>query len=331
MNTTDPLSEMAASVNRMKTAAAKTAGDPFAELAAQNVTSQAIGNTGMAAAAGAGIGAVGGALLSEKDKRLRGALLGLLVGGGLGAAGGAAHGISGFPGKVVDETLRMRSQVAGHVTNQVPGADVAGAAKDRLLKWLKGGELTDADLNLVEAFTFQKLGFVPSPQTQAAMEQQIAQQASQQAQAQAQGAPPAMRMEDLAQMIDGGFQQLGQAISQILAMLQSGQLVMQMMQQQAGLNPACAGGGGGEEKGEGEEKKSKKSEGEGGGGGGEGGGGAAPAAGTPPAAAQGGGNIEQRVGAMEQMLQQLVGGAGGGMPAPAPMGGGMMPPGAPPM
>lgn len=74
-----------------------------------------------------------------------------------------------------------------------------------------------------------KVAFVPGPAVQGQLQrlmamaadggndQEAAAMAQQQAQAQGQGAPPAMRIEDLAGMIDQGFQQLAGLIQQAMA------------------------------------------------------------------------------------------------------------------
>jgi uncharacterized phage infection (PIP) family protein YhgE len=86
----------------------------------------------------------------------------------------------------------------------------------------------EADL---AASRLKKRAFVPSPSTQSQMQQlrqmaasdgtdeQAAAQASQQAQAQGQGGPPMMRIEDLAQMLDQGLQQIMQGLQQIIQSL----------------------------------------------------------------------------------------------------------------
>lgn len=109
-----------------------------------------------------------------------------------------------------------------------------------------------------------KTAFVPSPSVQGqlqrlqamAAEQQsdsmAAQQAAEQVQAQAQGAPPAMRIEDLAGIIEQGFQGLAQLISGLPAQIaQTIAQTQQVQQQQA----AASGGGAG---GEGQKKPKKE-------------------------------------------------------------------------
>lgn len=335
----NPLAAMAASVAAMRKAAADLpempppANEAVARQGAANVLTSSIGNTALGAGVGALAGGVGGAMMGDKEHRIRNAILGVLAGGAVGGIGTAGHEVNELPRNTMREAVRLTPGSEKEITpdriNQVPGG--FSLLLSELMR--KGGSLADMPEPLVLAL--EKMAFVPSPQTQAAMEQQVAQQASDQAKAQGQGAPPAMRMEDLAQMMDQGFQQIGQGVSQILAMLQSGQLVMQMMQQaQAGPAPVSPQGGpaapqGGGDSGGGEgggEKKEKKSEG--GGDSGGGGGGGAPAA----PAGGGGGNVEQRLSNIEQMLQQLAGGGAapaGGPPPPAPMGGMPAPGGAP--
>ena len=109
----------------------------------------------------------------------------------------------------------------------------------------KGGAFAVLNSQMWEAVNaLNKKAFVPGPQVQQALEQmssdaanqqqqqQATQQASQQAQAQQQGAPPTMRLEDLAQMI----QQLAQMLQQLPQQIQ--QMIQPMMQQMS-----AAGGG----------------------------------------------------------------------------------------
>lgn len=100
--------------------------------------------------------------------------------------------------------------------------------------------------------SIQKEAFVPGPSVQAQLQrlqeaaadqqsgQQSTDQALQQIDAQAQGAPPAMRIEDLAGMVQQLGEQVMGALSQIGQMLQQ----MQMAQQVAAQQPAAAAGGG---------------------------------------------------------------------------------------
>jgi len=104
-----------------------------------------------------------------------------------------------------------------------------------------------------------KKAFVPGPSVQGqlqrlqaiAAEQQsdavAASQASEQIQAQAQGAPPAMRIEDLAAMLDQGFQGLAQLISTQFQQLQQ-ILATQAQQPAAQAGGGTSGGSGGEKK-----------------------------------------------------------------------------------
>ena len=109
----------------------------------------------------------------------------------------------------------------------------------------KGGAFAVLQAQMWEAVNaLNKKAFVPGPQVQQALEQmssdaanqqqqqQATQQASQQAQAQQQGAPPTMRLEDLAQMV----QQLAQMLQQLPQQIQ--QMIQPMMQQMS-----AAGGG----------------------------------------------------------------------------------------
>jgi hypothetical protein len=125
-------------------------------------------------------------------------------------------------------------------------------------------ELLDAAISAVREMNNpggNKVAFVPGPSVQGqlqrlqalAAEQQsdamAANQATQQIQAQGQGAPPAMRIEDLAAILDQGFQGLAQLIASIPAQIQQ-TMAAQASQASATGGGSSAGGGG--------EKKPKK-------------------------------------------------------------------------
>ena len=96
--------------------------------------------------------------------------------------------------------------------------------------------------NLQKVATGNKVAFIPGPNVQAQLEQmasdaanqqqaaQAQQQMSQQTQAQAQGAPPTMRIEDLAQMLDQMNQGLQQALQQVAQQVQQAVQTIQTMQ-----------------------------------------------------------------------------------------------------
>lgn len=106
----------------------------------------------------------------------------------------------------------------------------------------------------LDAIDKSKTAFVPGPSVQGQLQRlqaiaaeqqsdgQAAQQATEQIQAQAQGAPPAMRIEDLAGIIEQAAQGLAQLISGLPAQIT--QMVMQAQQaQQAQAAPAAGGDG----------------------------------------------------------------------------------------
>lgn len=108
----------------------------------------------------------------------------------------------------------------------------------------------DEAVSAVSSLT--KTAFVPGPSVQAQLQrlqeaaadqqsgQQSTEQALQQIDAQAQGAPPAMRIEDLAGMVQQLGEQMMGALSQV------GQMLQQMqMAQQAAAQPAQGAAGGG--------------------------------------------------------------------------------------
>ena len=122
--------------------------------------------------------------------------------------------------------------------------------------------LKQARQKVAELSSNTKSAFVPGPSVQSQVQrlkelaasegtdQQAQQMASEQAKAQGQGAPPMMRIEDLAQIVQQGFEMMTQGIQQVMQMIQ------QPPQQPQQAAPADAGAGGAG--GAGGEKKPKK-------------------------------------------------------------------------